>query len=186
MRSWIAIVLLLFALPASRSIAQQQPRDEGRKAFSIHGGLADASGGWGIGFGGGLGYSIALRNPQLSVRIVGEFFHFQDSERGFGSISASASDNVMGVSGLADYAFKTSSPSLVPYLVGGLGLYYQKVSASIDIPGYGSGSGEDSETSLALGFGGGLRFGGRFFAELRIVPLFSGGTLIPIVAGVRL
>ena len=168
---------------ASHAVSQEAAT---AKPFSAYGGLGNASGGWGLGFGGGVGYAFHLSGVPVAIRVQGEFFHFQQSETTSGTtVSVSASDNIFGANAAAEYAFRTSKPSLVPYVIGGLGLYYSSAAVTVAAGGLGSTTGSAGTTSVAMAFGGGLRFGKSFFAELRVVPFFSGGTMVPIVVGMQ-
>lgn len=99
-------------------------------------------------------------------------------------------NRVIGATGNAVFAFPSVSP-VRPYLLGGVGLYNQKVS----IDGFGS---SDAETKVGLNAGAGFDFAmgsAKLFADARFHAILKGSAdstgeeatayMIPITLGLR-
>lgn len=170
---------------ASSQASQPPVPTRSPRQFALCGGLGSASGGWGIDHGAGLSYAFPVGRSGLAARVQGDTVRFQDSGRGVGGITADATQNIFGATAVAEYTFHTSSGTVAPYLLGRLGFCFSSFSYDITVPGYGSDAGHTSDSDVGLALGGGVRFGGRFFAELRVIPFFSGGSMVPLMVGLR-
>jgi opacity protein-like surface antigen len=118
------------------------------------------------------------------------------------SAQCTISGNVGVLSGALNgvYAFPVTTRAR-PYVVGGVGVYHQRLSSDITVADNGearpvaTGPGDDSQTRAGLNIGAGFRYDIRrwnIFAEARFVNVFTkdtGGTggasrFIPVTVGV--
>jgi opacity protein-like surface antigen len=120
-------------------------------------------------------------------------------ERACAGFSAcSVSGNVGVLSGALNgvYAFPVTTRAR-PYVVGGVGVYHQRLSADVSVPGVveSGPSDDDSQTRVGLNIGAGFRYDVRrwnIFAEARFVNVFTKDTgstggasrFVPVTVGV--
>jgi opacity protein-like surface antigen len=180
----------LFRMTAKRaSLGLKAPavQDAGSgTTFTILGGIATGDE-WDLGFvlGGTAtfhpaGMPIAIRiDPYVARHGGGDEFTIGTETFGDASLL------ILGVAGNVEWTIPTSSAfaaqggssSMAPYLLGGLGIY--RGSVDIDIPG--NIEFDDSSTDIGFGIGGGLRFGGNFGVEARLL-IIDEMTTLPIRA----
>ena len=125
--------------------------------------------------------TFAIPLSPVGIRVDG--LYGQTSPKDIGTTPVDGKTKLIG--GLANVVYKipVPAPMVKPYLLGGVGVYNQKVT----IP---SASFDTSETKFAWDLGGGASFGAgpaSFFVEIRYVSIQeSGGStkFVPITAGV--
>ena len=128
-----------------------------------------------------LNANFAIPMSPVGIRVDG--LYGQTSHKDIGTTPVDGKTKLIG--GLANVVYKipVPAPMVKPYLLGGVGVYNQKVT----IP---SASFDTSETKFAWDLGGGASFGAgpaSFFVEIRYVSIQeSGGStkFVPITAGV--
>ena len=146
---------------------------------------------------------VGLGAPGLPVGLRAELtYDWFPLQRDFtdqvcaGFSQCTVSGNVGVFSGAVNgvYAFPVTTRAR-PYVVGGVGVYHQRLSTDISAGGGGSVEGDDSQTRAGLNIGVGLRYDIRrwnVFTEARLVNVFTkdtgpgGGSsqFIPVTVGV--
>ena len=180
----LAIAVLANVLPAqgyaSRAISARpaavspQRRGAGSPSLTLYGGLATGDGAFDMGPALAASFNWRIADAPFNIRVDPYFaFHSTDG-------SPDASLWFLGATGNLEYAFRAAGTSAEPYIYGGAGFYYRNL--SFDTPG--PGDFDDSDMKAALGFGGGVRFGGfTLEAKLQDVDEF---TSIAFLVGFRL
>lgn len=122
-----------------------------------------------------------------SLRFRGDVSYDKWGVKGADELGVDADARSLGFMANALFDFPTSSTSTVkPYVLGGLGLYNSKVSVS----GFGE-SASESSNDIGIQVGGGLTFqlsGFSTFVEAKYVNVFTEGSStnwIPVSFGIR-
>jgi hypothetical protein len=190
-----ALSLRLAAVAAGFAVAASPLAAQGRPTVGISGGAVIPTGDFGNGYN--TGYNIAANlgfrpaASQLGFRIEGAFNRFDAKNAGASDVHA----NILDATGNIVLATGSSTPGSVrPYLIGGVGIYNIKVSATL-----GGVSVSNSDTKFGLNGGAGLDLplsGIAAFAEVRYNYVFMGSSssstpsssslgFVPLVVGVR-
>ena len=171
-----AVVGLAVMLSAQTAYAQAM-------SFGVGGGVVVPTGTMADGVGTGWNGTALLR-VQPAASPLG--FQIDASYTRFGLDAGDESFRMLTATGNAVYAFPSASMAR-PYLIGGVGLYNEKVSVA----------GFDSQTKFGLNAGAGFDFGvgkAKLFAEGRFHAIMKGTAdasgektayLIPLTLGVR-
>lgn len=164
------------ALRAARAPVQA-PADNGPK-FTLLGGIASGEGPWNVGLA--LSGSFEWKKPSWPVNL--RLDPYVARHTGSGTAGSDASLTVVGLAGAASYDFKTTS-SAKPYVIGGVGLFYESASFDAGLPGFGAYSVYDG-TDLGIALGAGLRLPGRLTLEGRFMHVDQFDTF-PLLLGIR-
>ena len=179
-----ALSLIKFGLGAGPSFPIGDLGDVAAVGFNVRGIVGLGAPGLPVGLRAELTYDWFPLQRDFTERVCSEF-----------SGECSISGNVGVFSGALNgvYAFPVTTRAR-PYVVGGVGVYHQRLSA--DVNGGGSGiGGDDSQTRAGLNIGVGFRYDIRrwnVFSEARLVNVFTKDTgpgggasqFIPLTIGV--
>lgn len=171
----------LVALPAMASAQEGRP-----VSFGVSGGLSLPVGDLGDGFDAG--YNITGHIAYKPASFANLSFRGDVSFDRFGAKDVDdVNYRALGVSANAVYAFPQTTPGVVrPYVLGGVGFWNSKVSASS-----GGITGSTSSSDLGIQAGAGINFqlsGFSTFLEAKFVNVFGDGnsvSWIPITFGFK-
>lgn len=150
---------------ASSATASAQGGTASNPAITLYGGFATGDGAFGLGPALGASFNWKWSTLPVNVRVDPYFAHHSTDDK-----AADGSAWFLGASGNLEIPFRTTGSSTVPYLFGGVGLYYR--SLTIDVPG--PGDIDDSGIKAGFGLGGGARFGGLTLeANMRDIDEFT-------------
>lgn len=157
-------------------VPQQRPTRT-NPTFTLHAGIATGDNQLDVGImvGGSFGWDI--KGLPIDVR-----FDPSIARYGGGDGNVDLSSILLGIPVAVEYEFATAGKAK-PYVMGGVGMYYNRVSVEVNSPGFGI-SRTDSDTDLGIAFGGGIRFNERFGLEGRVIDVNSFTTL-PILLTIR-
>lgn len=129
-------------------------RGGGSPRLTLYGGLATGDNGFDLGPALAASFNWNISDAPFNIR-VDPYFSFHSAEGG-----SDASLWFLGATANLELAFNAAGTDATPYLFGGGGFYY--VNFDADDPDF-----DESDMKGALGFGGGVRFGG-FTLEARL------------------
>jgi opacity protein-like surface antigen len=174
-----AVALFLAAAVAAASPAAAQDAAAARPfTFGVSGGLSIPTGDAGdvvkTGFNAGAHLAFKPAMLPFGVRVEGQFNQFSLKEINEGGVSLEPDGNYRIISGTANGVFgvPAASSAFRPYVIGGVGVYNQKL--SFDILGEEL---SESETKFGLNGGVGIEFGLSglaTFIEARYHYIFNG------------
>ncbi len=149
-------------------------RSAGAPGLTLYGGLATGDNGFDMGPALAASFNWHMPSSPFNLRVDPYFaFHSRD-------VGPDASLWHLGATGNLELAFRPSGTSAEPYLFGGGGFYYRNFS----IDGVDDAALDQSDMKGALGFGGGVRFGGfTLEAKMQNVDEF---TNVSFLVGFRL
>lgn len=144
--------------------------------LTLYGGLASGDNNWDMGPALAASFNWRLADAPLNLRFDPYFsYHSFDAESVDGSLW------FLGGTGNLEFAFRPSGTTAEPYIFGGGGFYMQNWSIEA---GGRDGEIDDSDIKGAIGFGGGVRFGGfTLEAKLQDIDEF---TNVSFLVGFRL
>jgi len=156
--------------------------------FGVGGGLLMPMGDYNTedkpGFIAGAGVRIPIGTAPVAVRIEGTYSQTSHDSAATGSSGFAGKTKMIGGMASLVYAIPTSG-SVTPYVLGGVGVYNVKVTATVS-----GATGDTSATKIGFGGGAGLRFAmgsASLFAEARYMTNKAFGatfSYIPIIVGV--
>jgi hypothetical protein len=159
------------------SNATVQRGSGGSPHLTLYGGLASGDNNWDMGPALAASFNWRLSDAPFNLRFDPYFsYHSFDAEAVDGSLW------FLGGTGNLEFAFRPSGTNAEPYVFGGGGFYMQNW--SIEGGGPRDGEIDDSDIKGAIGFGGGVRFGGfTLEAKLQDIDEF---TNVSFLVGFRL
>ena len=172
MKRSVPAVIALFVLAIGASPAQAQSVN-----FGVGGGLTIPIGDFGdVAKTGWHGLGIIGYQLQSGIGLRGDFYYGQNN-----SDPSGAKFKLAGGLGNVTYSFSGKS-SVTPYVIGSIGYFNFKAEG---------GGGSTSESKIAFGGGGGIKFkagsDSQFFVEGRYITINTSGSnanFIPITAGI--
>lgn len=149
-------------------------RSTGSPSLTLYGGLATGDNGFEMGPALAASFNWNMRGAPFNLRLDPYFaYHSRDD-------GPDASMWLLGATGNVEFAFRPTGTSAEPYIFGGGGFYYR----SFSVDGPRDVDFDDSDLKGAIGFGGGVRFGGfTLEAKLQDVDEF---TNVSFLVGFRL
>ena len=162
------------AFGSKGSSATVQRRTGGSPSLTLYGGLATGDNGFDLGPALAASFNWRISDAPFNVR-VDPYFAYHSAD------DADASLWFLGATGNLELAFRPSGTTAEPYIFGGGGFYFRSISFDT---GPGDEDFDDSDLKGALGFGGGVRFGG-FTLEARLQDIDE-FTNVSFLVGFRL
>jgi hypothetical protein len=163
------------AFTSKRTTTTVQRRAGGSPTLTLYGGLATGDNGFDLGPALAASFNWRIADAPFNIR-VDPYFAYHSNDDG-----PDASLWFLGATANLELAFRASGTTAEPYIFGGGGFYFRNIS----IEGIGGDEDfDDSDLKGALGFGGGVRFGGfTLEAKLQDIDEF---TNVSFLVGFRL
>lgn len=161
----------------ARAVAEQQRSSGANPSVTLMGGIATGEGSLDMGVFFSTSWGWRLSGTSLVFRFDPSLGYYTG-----GNSRVDISQLLLGFPAALEYEFNTVGfPK--PYINGGVGIYYTRVSVDDDdvLP---IDDVSASETDLGLNIGGGLRFTNKIGLEVRLIDV-SGFTTIPIMLTYR-
>lgn len=155
----------------------QQTKPRTNPTFTLHAGIATGDNSLDVGIMVGASFGWDLKGLPIDLRFDPSLARY-----GGGDGNVDLSSILLGIPVAAEYAFTTTGKAK-PYIMGGVGMYYNRVNVEVNTPGFGV-DGDASDTDLGIAFGGGVRFNEKFGIEGRVIDVNSFTTL-PILLTIR-
>jgi hypothetical protein len=165
-----------FRSTASPVASATVQRSAASPRLTLYGGLASGDNDWEMGPALAASFNWGLADVPFNLRLDPYFsYHSFDAGNTDGNLW------FLGATGNLEFAFRPQGTSAEPYIFGGGGFYMQNWSIE---RGDGDNEVDDSDITGAIGFGGGVRFGGLTLeAKLQDIDEF---TNVSFLVGFRL